>query len=428
MNKKFTLTQKLRPIFFLTFVNVIGFSLLIPVLPEIIATYYKGPYSDIIFGGLLSTYALMQFLSAPLLGGLSDKFGRRKLLIFSQLGTLLSWGIFAIAYFIPTTTFMGLSVPLLIITFSRVIDGMTGGNVSIANAWISDVTTKAEKTQAFGLTGAIFGTGFLFGPALGGFSSTTQFGYIGTVITAATISFITLAYLIVKLPESLPKEKRNHDLDIHLIQDINVFAKFSVFDHQPFIKSLLKLRTVFAFIFSSFTTMITLVLTGAYNLSSLGMGIVISTIGLFSIVNQAVLVPKIAKKFGNLKTFFIGIILVAIAFILFAPIPTFTANTYRIFSFILFYIDMFFLNLGLATVMTTFKSILTSNTNEHQQGIATGIDDSLRALGTGIAPILAGILFALIDVWSLTLLGILLSIPTIFVYKESIRENISLEH
>ena len=144
--------KKLMPVLILTFVNVIGFSILIPVLPEVLK-YFTGESSGLFYGLLLSSYALSQFLGAPILGSLSDKYGRRPILLLSQGGTILSWIIFASAYFIPKDMLVGsVSLPLVVIAISRILDGLTGGNVSVAQAWVSDKTTREEKTKAFGGT------------------------------------------------------------------------------------------------------------------------------------------------------------------------------------------------------------------------------------------------------------------------------------
>src|SRR3989344_7690195 len=144
--------KRLVPIAFLTFVNVIGFSIQIPVLPFIVDRYGGGP---IMYGILLSSYSMFQFLGAPLLGSLSDKYGRRPILLISQTGTLISWVIFAFAYFVPSSIHVAtIPLPLAIIMLSRVVDGITGGNISVANAYVSDLTGPEEKTRIFGLLGA----------------------------------------------------------------------------------------------------------------------------------------------------------------------------------------------------------------------------------------------------------------------------------
>ena len=133
------MNKKLLPAYFLTFVNVIGFSILMPVLPFIVEKYGA---PDWVFGLLLSLYAAFQFVGAPYLGALSDSLGRKPILVISQAGTLLSWFIFLLALYLPDYTLFGVGVGLLVIGIARALDGVTGGNASVANAYVSDITTR----------------------------------------------------------------------------------------------------------------------------------------------------------------------------------------------------------------------------------------------------------------------------------------------
>ncbi len=222
--------QKFLPILLLTFVNVIGFSLLIPVLPSVVERYVEPQYVGTLYGALLSSYALFQFLDAPVLGALSDKYDRKPLLLISQAGTTLSWVIFGAAYFIPGDIAIGgIALPLIVIAFSRVVDGITGGNISVADAWISDETTPQNRSRIYGLVGATFGIGFLLGPSIGGISAATEIGYLGTAIVAFMISVITWLYIKFGLPESLPESKRDAHVDVHWLEHLNLIRQFTQF-------------------------------------------------------------------------------------------------------------------------------------------------------------------------------------------------------
>jgi len=156
--------KELLPVILLTFVNTLNFSILIPILPFIIKSYGGG---TVIYGIILSTYPFFQFFAAPILGSLSDRYGRRPILLISQAGTMLSWVIFAVAYFVPNVSVGIVSIPLLIIIISRIADGATGGNSAVASAYLSDITTHEEKTKAFGMVGGVVGLGLIFGPVIG---------------------------------------------------------------------------------------------------------------------------------------------------------------------------------------------------------------------------------------------------------------------
>lgn len=165
---EFDMNRETFPIILLNLVNGIGGTLLIPVLPFIIRDL---GYSDAIFGLLLAVYPVFQFFGAPILGTLSDHCGRKPILLVSQAGTLLSWIIFGAAYFAT-----GALWPLLIIAFSRVVDGITGGNQSVANAYLADVTTDEDRTAVFGVLGASMAVALMIGPAVGSLASAGQSG------------------------------------------------------------------------------------------------------------------------------------------------------------------------------------------------------------------------------------------------------------
>lgn len=406
------------PIIALTFVNVIGFSVLIPVLPTI-AENYAPNSSEVVYGLLLSSYAFFQFLGAPILGSLSDKFGRKPLLLISQLGTTLSWVIFASAYFAPNILIGSIPLPLLIIALSRITDGLTGGNISVAQAWISDVTTRAEKTKAFGMIGAIFGLGFLFGPALGGLTSSGSIGYLGTCIVAFLISFVTLIVMFFFLPESLPHEKRDHHLEIHLLKEMNIWHKLQVFKHNIFVQQLLIIRVAFLFVFGAFFTLIILYMRQAFHLTEQGLGLTMSVIGVFSILNQAILTPKISHKFGDLRTFYFSLIAFIIGLITIPFIPLDIKFGNISISFLMFLVNTYLINIGISLGMPTFKSILVSHVDEKRQGLATGIDESLIALGNSVTPIIAGILFSILGIKSFFIIGILLTIPHLYIWSKT---------
>jgi MFS transporter, DHA1 family, tetracycline resistance protein len=391
--------KKIFPILPLHFVNVLGFSLLIPVLPSVIAEY-SGVNQGLLYGLLLSSYSFMQFIAAPYLGKLSDRYGRRLLLILSQIGTLLSWIIFASAYFLPDDLQVwNMSVALLVILFARIFDGLTGGNVSVAHAWVSDRTNKSEKTKAFGIVGAVYGFGFLLGPALGGFSVATPIAYLGTAILAIIISLVTLVVICVGLPESLPKAKRKVSERMELWQHLNFFAKFRLFRENKKIRPLLSSRVVFALVYVAVTTSMILLFQNHYLLIPIELGFVISVVGLFSIVNQAFIVPFVERKIGLVKTFYVGLLLTAVSLLILPLLPWGLGNVFWGWPFWLFLINSFPFNLGLSMVITSFKALITTSTHESAQGEATGLDESITSFGHGVAPLFAGLLYDQFSFW-----------------------------
>ncbi|QQR83529.1 MFS transporter [Candidatus Peregrinibacteria bacterium] len=410
------MVRKLMPILLLSFVNVLGFSLLMPVLPEVLVRY-TGESSGLLYGFLLSSYALSQFIAAPILGAWSDHYGRRPILLLSQLGTLLSWFIFAAAYFIPADIHIaGVSLPLLVIAFSRITDGLTGGNISVAQAWISDRTEAHEKTKAFGLAGAVFGFGFLVGPALGGLSVSGPLHFLGTAILASAISLVTLGFIYWRLPESLHDDHRSEKPERSLLAQLNFSKRLALFKHNPVIKNLLAVRVMFSLAFVGFTTSLILLLKIEYLLNAVRVGTVLSLIGIFAILNQAWVVPKISERLGSIKTFFSGLILSSVGVGVLALLPIVFGPVFGGVVVVLFYALMYFLNLGIAMVMTTFRTIITLNTAPNRQGQATGLDESLTSLGQGVVPLFAGTLYDFIGPWSFALYASVLFVFSVRAY------------
>ena len=357
--------KKFFPIILLTFVNVIGFSILIPVLPQIIRLYVPEHLIGVSYGILLSSYSLFQFIGAPILGSLSDKYGRRPILFLSQLGTTLSWVIFAFAYFTPNLNFLGIGLPLYVITLSRITDGITGGNISVANAWISDMTTKEDKTKAFGLIGAMFGIGFLVGPALGGLTTSFGIGYLGTIFTAFIISLFTLLQIYFYLPESLPKEKRSNGKDkFNFLYELNILNKFKQFKNNKIITDLLFLRLFIAITFAAFTTIIILYMEHVFGLSPQKLGLTLSVVGLFSILNYALVTPKISKLIGNMNALYLALFLISFSLVIipFTPNNLFWGSIN--IGYIIFIFETYITNLGIGLSLVTFKSLKNTPTEQ----------------------------------------------------------------
>ena len=181
----------LASIFLVVFVDLLGFSLILPLLP-----YYADSFgaSSLVVGLLVSSYAAAQLVGAPLLGRLSDRYGRRPILLVSVLGTFIGFVMLAVGG------------SLWVLFASRILDGLTGGNLTVAQAYIADSTDSRNRAQGFGLLGAAFGLGFILGPVTGGFLS--QWGYAVPALAAAGLSLLNLALITFWLPESLSAERR----------------------------------------------------------------------------------------------------------------------------------------------------------------------------------------------------------------------------
>jgi len=194
------------------FVGTLGFSIVVPFLVFLV-TQWGG--NALVYGLIGATYSAFQLIGAPILGRWSDKYGRRKILLLSQLGTLVSWIIFLIAFFVPVrilddidSTTLGqftLTLPLVLLFLARAADGITGGNISVANAYLADITDEEDRSRNFGRMALSGNLGFVLGPALAGLLGATIYGAILPVVAALAISFLATVIIVFGLKEFDPR-------------------------------------------------------------------------------------------------------------------------------------------------------------------------------------------------------------------------------
>ncbi len=368
----------LIPALLLSFVNVLGFSLLIPVLPFIVDDF---GLSQVWYGALLSSYAAALFFGAPLLGALSDVFGRKRLLIISQAGTLFSWVLFAAALFIPADiVFAGLPVAVYVIIVSRVIDGLTGGNNSVVSALVSDVTRPDQRARAYGIIGATFGVGFMLGPALGGLTAQSSSGYLGTIVFAFCLSAMTLVSLFF-LRE--PARTSSSDWKRLVAARVNVFGTLWSYRASGIIAYTLSVKFVVVVAFTSFTSVLSLFLIDYVGLSAVGIGLFFLVIGAYAVFNQGVLVGAVSDRIGSARTLVLGTLFLSAGMAAWF----FSSNVWVLLALSLLF------SVGSAFVFPTVKALLSVHADAAKQGEVMGLEESLRSLAQAGMPVLSALLY-----------------------------------
>lgn len=202
-------TKALIPLLFINFIGVLGFSIVLPFLVFLVERFGGNAF---IYGLLGAMYPAFQFIGAPILGRWSDSYGRKRILILSQLGTLFSWILFLIALFLPVTVLREIdsaifgiyliTLPIVVLFIARALDGITGGNVSVANAYLADITPEKDRNRNFGRMSISSNLGFIIGPALAGILGATIYGEVLPVIAALAISVAGLGIILAWLPET----------------------------------------------------------------------------------------------------------------------------------------------------------------------------------------------------------------------------------
>lgn len=375
--------KRLIPAYLLTFVNVLGFSILIPILPFVVEKY-EGP--EWVYGLLLTFYSAFQFIGSPFLGSLSDSIGRKPVLLISQAGTLLSWLFFLAASYFDNMIFLNFALPLWVIGFSRILDGITGGNTSVTNAYVADITTKEEKSYVFGYLGGIVGIGMIVGPGLGGYTASTSLGHNGTILTAIIISIITLISIALWLKESHVQEQRKERESQNVFHSLLLLRRIRNIKSNALINTIFLTKFFFSMMMAFYIATIALFMIDLFDFNEKELGLFMLVVGIFLAFNQAFVSRKFISFFGEQKTLLLGLLLTIIG--LFAL--TLTENLYLYISF--YYI----MNLGLSLCFPTFNALIAQNADPRLQGETMGISESIHSFAMASFPVLAAGIYGVI--------------------------------
>jgi MFS transporter, DHA1 family, tetracycline resistance protein len=284
--------KKVLPVFLIVLIDLLGLTIIIPLMPLYAASFGASPA---IIGLLGATYPMLQFVGSPILGRLSDRYGRKPILLFSQLGTLAGFILLASAH----------SIWLLFL--SRMIDGISGANISTAQAVISDSTNEKTRTQGLGLLGAAFGLGFIIGPVIA-FLSLAASGnnFHVPAWVAAGFSLVSIITTIFVLKETLPVGQRgkNHDAEISFKTMIAGLRK-------PITGFLLILMFSFQLAFGGFEQLLSLFTLNRLGLDARGNSILFVFVGIIIVLVQGYFIGKWSKKFGDKWLIRMGLILLA---------------------------------------------------------------------------------------------------------------------
>lgn len=363
-NEKF-FTKPIAIIFVTLFIDIMGFGIALPVLPSYAHDVFGA--SPLMIGWLVASYSLTQFISTPILGHLSDKHGRRPILLISLLGTSVAALITARA---PS---------LAILFFGRIFDGATGGNISTAQAYIADVTSKENRAKGMGLVGAAFGLGFIFGPALGGILS--QFSPHLPFYFVSALALINSTMLYFFLPESLKKDSQPAD-PARGNRLVELFRSLG----NPHFGTLV---AVYFFLVTAFSIMnyaFVLYTMERFGYTPVQNGYIFMFVGIIAVVFQGGLVGKLAKLFGEHALMIVGCVMMALALF---GIPLVFPETGGLLALL---VVTAFLAMGNSLASTAVTSLVSRNAEESEQGRSLGVMQSGASLARAIGPALGGLL------------------------------------
>ena len=372
---------KYIPAYLLTFVNVLGFAILMPVLPFVVERYGGG---EAMYGLIISAYSAFQFIGAPWLGRMSDSTGRKPVLMITQAGTLLSWFIFGAAWFVPNIPVGMIALPLIVIVVARMLDGITGGNVSVTQAYVSDISSHAEKSYIFATIGGIAGVGFIVGPGLGGFLASTQYGFLAVAAAGAAISTVTLLsihFMLESLPPMLASRPRTNPEQQRATAQAHQRSR-SPADHQAALRGARPVQRHDGRLYRDHRAL----RYRPVQVRRRHPRLLHVAVGVFMIFNQAVVSRWFIRRFGEVPTMRIGLVLSSIG--LFSI--TLTENLY------LYFFCYYVLNLGISLSIPTFNTLTAQHADPRDMGEVMGISSSLISLSNAVIPVFAASLYGLL--------------------------------
>ncbi|MEO1260861.1 MAG: MFS transporter [Bacteroidota bacterium] len=406
---------KIFPLLLVNFIGALGYSVILPFLVFLVIDFGG---NEIMYGLIGSLYPMFQMVGAPILGSWSDRIGRKKVLLISQAGTFLSWCIFLVAFTTPvqellsfTSESFGLIVftlPLLILMLARAFDGLTGGNISVANAYLADITEPSERKANYGKLSAAMSLGFIIGPALAGLLAALPSGKILTVIASASISFIGIFIIQFFLPDVNPcgeKNLKGENEDLKKLMNCEIVdctAESPEIKHNVWKLDRMKFFIILYFlIFLTFNFFhATFPVHASENLkwNSSSLGIFFTLLSGVIIVTQTYLLPNISKQVSDGKLFITGNLLLAIGFFC----MTFQSTTLLYASAVLY-------GLGNGLMWPTYLGMLSQIGDKNQQGKIQGIAGSAGGLASVIGLIAGGFIFSLIsaNIFLVSMVGIL---------------------
>lgn len=389
------------PVLMVNFIATLGFSIVIPFLVYLVRGWGG---NEVVYGFVAATYPAMQLIGAPLLGRWSDMVGRRKVLFVSQLGTLLSWVLFLMAFFMPETSLFSfaagtfgtitLTLPVLVMLAARALDGLTGGNISVANAYVGDITTEADRNKNYGRLAISGNMGFIVGPALAGVLTLTPLGNMLPVIAAILISLVATLAILFYLPDS-----RNVTTSSNRASATEDEAK-PADKQEPAAHSTPSWKTVLAQPNITVMLILQLLIMLAFNLfytsfpnhAISGLDWEVAQVGLFftlisfsMIIVQGPVLSQLSKSIPSPWLVTVGALLMSCCFGMLAGVDV-----------VITYTSIIFFSMGNGLMWPSYLALLSKTGDKKVQGAVQGLAGGIGSFAGIVGLILGGVLYSAI--------------------------------
>jgi len=372
------------------FTEVLGFSSVMPIIPFLGLSLGLNAFQ---VGLILSIFSICQLFASPITGKLSDRFGRKPLLLFSQMSTFIGFFL------------LGIASNVWILVLARLVDGLLGSNMTVSQAYISDVTNPKYRTKTYGYSSAVFGAGLIFGPVIGGLLSTIN--YSVPMFFAAGVSLLSIILVFIFLPESLDKKEKKLDFKF---EDIIPIKEAKQFFKSAKIRGILLIFFIYTLAFFLFISTFALFGEKQIGVTVQEVSFYMAWIGILRVVFQSALINPLLKKLSENTTLKLGI---------FALIFT---MTFLIFStnYWIVYIPLSFLAFGSGVVRPILTSKLTKAVKKEETGSLLGVNNSLTSIGQIITPILGGLILQFLPTQTLPAISALFFVIILILWRWTI--------
>ena len=345
------MSRPLLIIFVTILVNLIGFGIIIPLLPFYAQTFGASPLT---IGLLFASFSLSQLFASPVLGHWSDRWGRRPILIFSLVGTVVSFVMLALAH------------SLAMLFAARIVDGLSGGNITTARAYIGDIATEENRAKSFGMLGAAFGLGFIIGPALGGLFA--HISYTAPIWAAAAITVVATLLAWFWLPETVHRVNAVSGSPWRALRELG---------SRPNLRLLFAIDFLYWGSFAVYQTTFALFGARRFGFDATHTGYLLATFGFLGVLVQAGLVGPVVKRLGEKRTLVVGLVFAAAGW-------GGSAMTHSLPLFIAMLVPG---ALGIGFCNPSLVSLVSGEAGKHEQGRVQGAAGALESLGRTVGPV-----------------------------------------
>jgi DHA1 family tetracycline resistance protein-like MFS transporter len=385
----FAFDRRLYVIFLIIFTEVLGFSMVLPLIPYLGLSLGLTPIE---IGLIVSVFSFFQLFASPITGKLSDRFGRKPLFILSQLSTFAGFML------------LGFATTAILLVMARLIDGLLGSNMTVSQAYISDITEPRHRTRVYGYSSGVFGAGLIFGPFIGGVLS--RIDYSVPMFFAAAVTLVSIVLVLLFLPETITEKTEKLSLrfnDVIPINDVKLFMK----THN--VRNTLFMFFIFNTGFFLFISNFSLLAQAQFHVDADQVGFYMAWIGILRVAIQTFLIARILQALTEETMLKTGIVAMAIS------MATLAFSTHYLFVFV----PLIFLAYGTGVSRPILTSKLTNSVTQKETATVLGVNNSLTSIAQIVTPIAGGFIIQYLPSQTLPLLSALFFLSLVLFLRNS---------